>query len=113
MLTLCVEKLLRSKGIEKPYAWLRKKGFSHNTTNKLLSQKHLRVPLNQIETICREAWCTPSDLMEWIPDDPLTNIPEHPLQALKPKVTVNILPDIAKLSPAQLAKLQAEIKKGV
>jgi hypothetical protein len=51
--------------------------------------------------------------MEWIPDDPLTNIPEHPLQALKPKVTVNILPDIAKLSPAQLAKLQAEIKKGV
>jgi hypothetical protein len=26
---------------------------------------------------------------------------------------VNIFPDIAKLTPAQLAKLQAEIKKGM
>jgi hypothetical protein len=51
--------------------------------------------------------------VERVPDDPIKDVPAHPLQALKPKETINILPDIAKLTPAQLAKLQAEIKKGM
>lgn len=41
----------------------------------------------------------------------LTNIPEHLLQALKPKVKVNILPEIAKLTPQKLLEIEQEIKK--
>ena len=113
MFILCIDKLLKSKGIEKPYTWLKKNGINHQSAYKLLHKPSLRVPIDILHTICEAAWCTPSDLFEWIPDDPIKDIPEHPLQALKPKELVNIFPDIAKLTPAQLAKLQAEIKKGM
>lgn len=111
MFILCIDKLLKAKGIEKPYTWLKKQGINHQSAYKLLHQPSLRVPINILHTICEAAWCTPSDLFEWIPDDPTKDIPKHPLQALKPKEVVNIYPDIAKLSPAQLLELQEEIKK--
>jgi hypothetical protein len=82
---------------------------NYNDQGGLFFSEHIDI----LHAICEAAWCSPSDLFEWIPDDPIKDIPEHPLQALKPKELVNIFPDIAKLTPAQLAKLQAEIKKGM
>ena len=113
MLVLRIDKLLKNKGIDKPYAWLRKLGFNHNTTNKLLSRDHIRVPLKQIEIICKAAWCTPSVLMEWLPDVPTEDIPTHPLQRLRPAAPENILHNLYKLPPETLNEIKEIIKKGV
>jgi len=80
---------------------------------KLLHKPSQKISIELLHKICEAAWCTPSDLFEWIPDNPIKDIPEHPLQALKPKPVVNIFADIAKLSPAQLVELQEEIKKRI
>lgn len=113
MLILRIDNLLKNKGIDKPYAWLRKLGFNHNTANKLLSRDHIRVPLSQIEIICKAAWCTPSDLMEWLPDIPTEDIATHPLQQLRPTVAENILHELYKLPPDKLNEIKEIIRKGV
>ena len=113
MLVLRIDKLLQNKGVEKPYTWLRKLGFNHNTTNKLLSNTHIRVPLRQIEIICKAAWCTPSDLMEWLPDTPTEDIPHHPMQQLRPASSENILHDLYKLPPETLEEIKEIVRRGV
>jgi len=113
MMLLCIDKLLKSKGILKPYTWLRTQGITHNVAYKMLRKPYIRLSTKHINTICEAAWCTPSDLFEWLPDTPTADIPTHPLQALKPKVISNLLPDLQKLSPQQLAEIQAEIKKRI
>jgi len=104
---------LKSKGIEKPYTWLRKIGIFHQMAYKLLHKPSQRISIELLHKICEAAWCTPSDLFEWIPDEPTKDKPAHPLQALKPKEAINIFPDIAKLTPQQLLEIEQEIKKGM
>jgi DNA-binding Xre family transcriptional regulator len=111
MFILCIDKLLKSKGIEKPYTWLKKNGINHQSAYKLLHKPSLRVPIDILHTICEAAWCTPSDLFEWIPDNPIKDIPEHPLQALKPKPVQDLISDLKKLTPQQLLEIEQEIKK--
>ena len=114
MFVLCVGKLLKSKGITKPYPWLKAHGINHHTAYKLLHKSaSLRVPIEVLHTICAAAWCTPSDLFEWTPTDPIADIPTHPLQALRPKAHTDLLTKIQKLSPQQLATLEAELNKVV
>jgi DNA-binding Xre family transcriptional regulator len=110
MFTLCIDKVLRAKGIAKPYTWLSKNGINHHTAYKILHKPTLRVPIQVLHTICEAAWCTPSDLFEWIPDNPIKDIPNHPLQALKPKEVHDLIPDLQKLTPQQLLEIEHEIK---
>jgi hypothetical protein len=76
-----------------------------------LHKPSLRVPIDILHTICEAAWCTPSDLFEWIPDTPIKDIPNHPLQALKPKPEKDLISDLKKLTPQQLLEIEQEIKK--
>lgn len=113
MLLLRVKKLLESKGIDKPYSWLRKHGFDHHSSKKLLSREHIRVPLRQLELLCKAAYCTPSDLMEWYPDHATDDIPHHPLQALRHTEPDLTLQDLYKLPPDKLKEIKEIVRKGV
>ena len=68
--------------------------------------------MSQIEIICKAAWCTPSDLMEWLPDTPTEDIPQHPLQHLRPSSTDNILHQLYKLPPETLEEIKEIVRKG-
>ena len=111
MLTLQIATLLASKGIDKPYSWLKKIGVGHNMANKLLNKSTIQVPINLLNTICEAAWCTPSDLFEYTPDANKLAQPKHPLHQLSPKPTPTIADKLKKLSPTQLQELEADLLK--
>lgn len=113
MLTLNIKALLLSKGIDKPYPWLKKLGISHQTAYKLLHKPSLRVPIQLLSKICEAAYCTPSDLFVWTPSNAIIEKQQHhPLQALRQveETKTSIASQLIELSPAQLHSVEEVIK---
>ena len=111
MLKLRIAQLLASKGIDKPYPWLKKLGINHSTAYILLHKPTLRVPIAVLNSICEAAWCTPSDLFEWTPAKDVLDIANHPLQALKPAPIPTFTDKLKKLTPKQLKMVEEEIMR--
>lgn len=111
MLHIQIKQLLSQKGITKPYTWLRKIGISHSMAHKLLSDKHERIELKTLALICEKAWCTPNDFFTWVPNNPIEDIANHPMQAIKPKPTTQIANYLTRLNLEQLREIEQEIIK--
>ncbi|WP_109831990.1 helix-turn-helix domain-containing protein [Reichenbachiella versicolor] len=83
MLTYNFIRVLKARGIDKPYTFLKNSGFSNNFAVRISKNQVKHVPLKQLEQLCKVLHCTPDDLMEWIPEDE-TSIPvDHPLHKIK------------------------------
>jgi DNA-binding Xre family transcriptional regulator len=67
MLRWNILRVTRLRGIEKPYAFFRKRGFSHYTAYNMAKGKPGNLSLAKIEQVCLALKCSPTDLLEFIP----------------------------------------------
>lgn len=117
MLRIRLKEFLLSKGIDKPYPYLRKLGISYNMTKKLLHKKTIRVPIKILSTICEATYCTPNDLFEWIPHNKKPPLPpNHPLQSIYPRLAATISKKLKRMTEAEIKawekRMNAEEDKG-
>ena len=104
MLTYNFDRIFKARGIERPFTYLRKAGFSDNFATKIKNNRVKRLNLELIERLCLELHCTPNDLMEWTPDKNQNVNKEHPINNIKKSEKVV---DITKtLNSIPLGKLE-------
>lgn len=100
------------RGIERPYTFLVKNGFSAQAATTWSQNQVGCIKPSQIETLCRLLNCTPNDFFEWREDNK-TVIPDgHALRTLKKSnsnLSLNELP-LDKLE--KLGEMLAELKSG-
>ncbi|WP_298121780.1 helix-turn-helix transcriptional regulator [Flavobacterium sp.] len=82
MLSLNLRPIFTTRGIEKPYSFLVKNGFTSHTANSLLNSKTRVFRLDHIELLCEILLCEPNDLLMWKPDSGKTIAPNNPLNKL-------------------------------
>lgn len=106
MLIFNPNKMFALRGIDKPYSFLVKNGFTSTMASDLINIRKPLIRTEYLQKICILLNCTPNDLYEWKPDN-TTNLPEnHPLKALQkpdyPKIS-EIIKDfpVEKLSEVQ------------
>jgi len=76
------ERIFRAKGIDKPYSYLVRSGFSENFSTRVKNNKIKMLSLEQLERLCIVLRCSPNDLLEWQPDKHSNPGKDHPLNAL-------------------------------
>ncbi|MBI4945957.1 MAG: helix-turn-helix transcriptional regulator [Bacteroidetes bacterium] len=104
MLQYNLTKIFQSRGIEKPYAFLKKQGFSHNLAHRIAQNKIDMLSLEHLEKLCTLLSCTPNDLLDWFPKKEDETAARHPLNALRRAITTVDLPAFLRETP--LHKLQ-------
>ena len=82
MLSLNLRPIFTAKGIEKPYSFLVKNGFTSHAANNLLNSKTRVFRLDHIELLCEVLVCEPNDLLLWKPDSGKSIAPNNPLNKL-------------------------------
>jgi DNA-binding Xre family transcriptional regulator len=84
MLTLNLAPIFKTRGIERPHAFLVKAGIHSSIASKILSTGTRVFRLDHIELLCSILVCEPNDLLSRTPDrgemHPPSHPPSHPLQ---------------------------------
>lgn len=83
MLVLNLQPIFSARGIEKPYSFLVKNGFTPHTAHYLLSSQTRQIKLDHIEQLCQILICEPNDLLLWIPEKDSIIQANHPLNILR------------------------------
>lgn len=90
MLVLNLKPILAARGIERPYSFLVKAGFTRNTAYNLLHSNTWIFRLAHIEKLCLLLNCTPNELLLWRKNNNELVDENHPITALKkPAITPN------------------------
>ncbi len=76
-------RIFKARGIEKPFTYLSKAGFSQNFATKVKNNRVARLNMNELEKLCIILCCTPNDLCEWVPEKDVQLDLTHPLQTIK------------------------------
>lgn len=110
MLVLQVAPILKERGIEKPYNFLVKNGFSHHTAINLVKGEGRYFRLDHIERLCRILVCHPSDLLLWTPSSTHALAATHPLRSLEKKdIPVNWKEKLAGMPLDELKEITRSI----
>ena len=83
MLTFNFSRIFKARGIDKPFTFLVKSGYSGNFATSIVNSRHDKLNLKDVERLCELFQCTPNDLLEWIPNGKDANNGKHPLISLK------------------------------
>lgn len=83
MLTVNFTRLFKARGIDKPFSYLVKKGYSGNVATKIANNRIERINIKDLEKLCELFQCTPNDLLQWYPSEENANNEQHPLFSLK------------------------------
>ena len=105
MLTFNFKRIFRARGIDKPFSYLVKGGYSQNMTTRIVNGRVKPLDLTDIERLCVLFQCTPNDFLEWKPGSHDVNPGNHPLAPLKRDDTMAHLTQLINTMP--LEKLQA------
>lgn len=108
MLSLNLAPIFKERGIEKPYSFLIKAGFSPHTAIRLSGNKASMLSVAHIATLCIILVCEPNDLFQWTPDDKHPLNEDHPLTKLERQETGKNLREI--ISTMSLKQLQEMAK---
>lgn len=76
-------RVFKARGIDKPFTYLTKAGFSDNFATKIKNDKIKRLGLKELEKLCILLRCTPNDIYEWNPDDDSQVDKDHPLSVIR------------------------------
>ena len=68
MLTFNFSRIFKARGIDKPFSYLVKVGYSDNFATRIVNNRIKRLDLADLEKLCELLQCTPNDLLEWIPE---------------------------------------------
>lgn len=83
MLVYRFDRVFKARSIDKPFAFLKKAGLSHNFASKIKNNRVTNLDIKQLERLCLLFRCTPNDIIEWVPDEDSKNVEDHPLNELK------------------------------
>ena len=82
MLSLNLTPIFKARGIDKPYSFLVKNGFTNFTASNILNAHSRVFRLNHIEMLCSILVCEPNDLLLFTPDKAKQYAPNNPLLKL-------------------------------
>ena len=83
MLTYNFDKIFKARGIDKPFTFLMKAGFSNTLASRVKNNRVKRLESKELERLCLALKCAPNDLMEWEPDEGYENDTTQPLNKLR------------------------------
>lgn len=82
MLTFNFIRIFKARGIDKPFRYLVKAGYSDNFATRLANNRKKQFNLIDLERLCTLFQCTPNDLLEWVPGPADKGNSKHPLAPL-------------------------------
>ncbi|MDW7695923.1 helix-turn-helix domain-containing protein [Flammeovirgaceae bacterium SG7u.111] len=101
------KRIFKARGIDRPFTFLQKAGFSDNFASRCGRGSIRRLELRELERLCYLLRCTPNDLLVWEPDDSLPLDKNHPLMELKkPEKTVDITKALNSVPLNQLEEIE-------
>jgi DNA-binding Xre family transcriptional regulator len=104
--------MFKARGIEKPFSYLVKIGYSANFATRIVNSRIKRLDLSDIEKLCELLQCTPNDLLQWIPESKDKTNDKHPLISIKRSDKVVQLTQILNTVPLdKLIEIENLIKK--
>ena len=104
MLSFNLTRLLKLRGIERPYSWLVRNGFVPQTATRWAKNEIGYVRPEQMERLCLLLNCTPNDLFDWREDGKTVVHDTHALRTLT-KQTNDIQTTLRELPLDKLEKL--------
>jgi DNA-binding Xre family transcriptional regulator len=108
MLTYNFNRVFKARGIERPFTYLRKAGFSEHFASKVKDNKVRHLDLKYLEKLCILLRCTPNDVVQWVPDSGDQLDANHPMCLIqKPERDI----DLTKTLNSVPLGLMAEIEK--
>ena len=112
MLQYNFTKVFASRGIDNPYRFLKKEGFTHSLAHRIARNKTDKLFLEHLEKLCMLLYCTPNDLMDWYPKMDSVTARKHPLSALKKELRTMDVTTLLRETPLdKLDELQSMIEK--
>lgn len=104
MLRFNFERIMKARGIDRPFSFLLKRGYSENTASRIVNNRLEQLNLKTVEKLCTLFNCTPNDLLEWTPGKSEAELESHPLYPLMRRDKVGELTQLINSVP--LEKLQ-------
>ena len=104
MLYFNLTRLLKVRGVERPYSWLVQNGFVPQTATRWAKNQIGYVRPEQMERLCLLLNCTPNDLFDWREDSQTVVHEGHALRSLT-KQTNDIQTRLRELPLDKLEKL--------
>jgi DNA-binding Xre family transcriptional regulator len=83
MLSIDLTHIFKARGIDRPYTFLVKAGFTSHTAHSLLNSSTRAFKLDHIELLCKVLICEPNDLLVFALDKDQVFSADHPLLKLK------------------------------
>ncbi|MBN2681400.1 MAG: helix-turn-helix transcriptional regulator [Bacteroidales bacterium] len=84
MLRLNCETVYKLRNISRPFYFLRNNGFTYSVAQKITNKNSEYLKMRDIHKLCKVLYCTPNDILEFVPNGE----PEgHPLYDLVKKET--------------------------
>jgi DNA-binding Xre family transcriptional regulator len=83
MLRYNFERVLKARGIDRPYAYLVQQGVHGHLASGIRKNKVRLLRMDSLEKICLILHCTPNDIMEWVPDERQASDGDQPMNDLK------------------------------
>lgn len=112
MLQYRIRHLLETKGIVRPFNYLRHLGFTPDIATRLLNGKTGQLKLSQVQLLCKELVCTPNDLLQFVSQQGSVLEEGHPLLTLvRDDKPFNIVGRINKLSFEEIKEVEELITK--
>lgn len=112
MLRYNFDRIFYIRGIERPYTFLLKAGFSDNFATRIKNNRVARLNLGDLERLCLLLHCTPDDLMEWVPDTNSDVGKEHSLAKLSRSGRLpNLVRTLYEVPPDQVEEIEKMIRE--
>lgn len=112
MIRLNLTPVFQARGIEKPYNYLVRSGFTRHTAYSLANNDMLSIHVDHIEKLCTVLVCEPNDLFVFTPRKDRHYPPNHPLlNLLQQDVPGYLKQALANMPLKQLKELTKDIGK--
>ena len=83
MLNFNFSRVFKARGIDRPFSYLVKLGYSDNFATRITHSRIDKLNLREIEKLCNLLQCTPNDFIEWTPNNNDENNENHPLYSIR------------------------------
>ena len=114
MLKFNISRILKEKGIERPYSYFISKGYQRDKAQRLGKDTLKTINLQTLEHLCVLFDCTPNELLEWKPGKEVQDVSTHPLRDLQRSDSpVNIKALLHAIPVTQLPEIEKLIKERI
>lgn len=83
MLKYSFDRVFKARGIDRPFSYLKRVGFSDNMAVNINRNKVARLHVKDMEQLCLLLHCTPNDFMVWEPENGEKVEDNHPLHKIR------------------------------